>query len=411
MKNYIVPFDFQVSGESAFKYAKELAEPTKSNIALLHIAKTEEDKKDVELRLNDLVQSDTGAMSSNVVVGNLVDDLAKQSIKLDGSVVVMAKKSESGLQTIFGSTALKVITDSSIPFLVIQEGQKFNPYKKIALTIDSRSESTHILRSVVDICETHDSEVILVGGIQDDPNLKLKVKENLDNMSSQLKNNNISHKIEQLPRKGFELNLLEFAKKDEVDLIAVTYYKNGSALFSSNFVDHLLENDYGIPILTIGGEEVPAFYKIVNNMVCPISVEKIDSNISRTTVFLNVLLMGVFLYTYIPMFAFIVAGDYFIRAVFKPKYSPLKFIAEFIVKSLSLKSKPINLAPKVFASRLGMLCAVGSVVFYFQNMYTASIGIMAFLMVLSIADSVLNFCVGCLIYNYLVFPFYKHRIR
>ena len=411
MKKIIVPFDFLTTGESSFKYAKDIAESSNSKVTLLHVAKNEEDKKEADSKLERLLESKAINVASKVIVGNLVDDLAKQSISIDGSLVIMAKQSGGGLQTMFGSTAIKVITDSSIPFLIIKEGQEFSPFKKIALTIDSTAESTHVLRSVVQFCETYGSEVVLVGGDQDDTELKAKVTVNMNKMSTQLKNNNISHEIKLLPRKGFEQNLMEFTQTNNIDLIAATYYKKGSALFSSNFIEHLLENKHGIPVLTIGGHEVPAFKKVFNNMVCPISIEKIDSNISRTTIFICVILMGIFLYTYNPIFAYIVAGDYFIRAVFKPIFSPLRFVAELIVKSLSLKSKPINLAPKVFASRLGMLCAVASVGFYFMDMYLASVIIMGMLMALSFADSVLNFCVGCLLYNYIVFPLYKHKVR
>jgi nucleotide-binding universal stress UspA family protein len=411
MNKYIVPYDFEVSGESALNFAQELAKKGNAKVTILHVVKNEVEKKEAESKMTSLLDSKGLEIEYKVFVGDLINDLAALSIKLDGDTVVMAKQHEGNLKKMFGSRAIKVITDSSIPFLIIQEGHKFRPQKKIALTIDTRSESTHILRSVVDFCKIFDAEVIIVGGIQDDPKKEQKVKENINTLTKQLENNNIKHAKQLLPRKGFEMNLMEFVQTQNVDLIAVTYYKKGSSLFSSSFVEHLLENKQGIPILTIGGQEIPAFQKIVNNMVCPISVERIDSNISRITVLLNVVLMSIFLYTYNPIFAYIVAVDYFIRAVSKPIFSPLRFVAAIIVKPLSLKNKPINLAPKVFASRLGMLCAVGSVIFYFMDMYLASIITMGILMILSFADSVLNFCVGCLIYNYIVYPFYKHRIR
>jgi hypothetical protein len=52
-----------------------------------------------------------------------------------------------------------------------------------------------------------------------------------------------------------------------------------------------------------------------------------------------------------------------------------------------------------------------ALVFFLFEMHLASVITMSMLMILAIADSVLNFCVGCLMYNYLVYPFYKHRIR
>jgi len=147
----------------------------------------------------------------------------------------------------------------------------------------------------------------------------------------------------------------------------------------------------------------------MNSIICPISPEKIDSNTSRLTIFLNVVLMVLFLITLNPFFILIVSLDYFIRAALDVKYSPLRLIAYGMVNTLSLKKKPINLAQKIFASRLGFLCAITSAILILLGYNTSSMIVVGILLSLSIMDSVFNFCVGCLIYNYLVFPYYKNK--
>jgi hypothetical protein len=147
----------------------------------------------------------------------------------------------------------------------------------------------------------------------------------------------------------------------------------------------------------------------MNTIVCPISIEKIDSRVSRLTVFLNVILMALFIATSSPVYIFIVALDYFIRATLDPKYSPLRFIAVGIIDMFDFEKKPIGLAPKIFASRLGFLCALAAYLLVLMGYTTPALAVAGFLMVLSLMDSVLNFCVGCLIYNYLVYPFYKDK--
>lgn len=147
----------------------------------------------------------------------------------------------------------------------------------------------------------------------------------------------------------------------------------------------------------------------MKGIICPISIEKIDSNVSRLTVFINVVFMGLFLYTRNQYFIGIVAGDYFIRAVLKVEYSPIRFLAFNIVSAFNVKKKPINLAPKIFASRLGLICAIVAVILQLLGYSTGALITTGLLMVLSIMDSVFNFCVGCLIYNFLVYPFYKDK--
>jgi hypothetical protein len=64
-------------------------------------------------------------------------------------------------------------------------------------------------------------------------------------------------------------------------------------------------------------------------------------------------------------------------------------------------------APKVFASRLGFICGLLGCVFITLQIPLTAIVIIGIWTLLAILDSVLNFCVGCIIYNYLVFPFYN----
>ena len=147
----------------------------------------------------------------------------------------------------------------------------------------------------------------------------------------------------------------------------------------------------------------------MKNIICPISTEEIDSNVSRLTVFLNVILMALFLGTLNPIFIIVVAIDYFIRAALEAKYSPLWLIAYKGIGILNLKKKPIGLAQKIFASRLGFFCAFSSTVLVLLDYNIASMSITGLLMTLSILDSVFSFCIGCVVYNYLVYPFYKDK--
>jgi len=144
-------------------------------------------------------------------------------------------------------------------------------------------------------------------------------------------------------------------------------------------------------------------------IVCPISIEKIDSNVSRLTVFLNVLFMALFLLSQIPYFIIVVCIDYFIRAFMKVEYSPMRIIALTISNTFGLRNKPINLAQKIFASRLGFLCALAATILFYAGATTGAFVITGMLLVLSFMDSVLNYCVGCIIYNVFVYPFYKNK--
>ncbi len=146
-----------------------------------------------------------------------------------------------------------------------------------------------------------------------------------------------------------------------------------------------------------------------NNIICPVSFDKVDINVSRLTVFLNAVLMVVFLITLSPVSLYVFTIDYGIRAMGYNKYSPLCILSAQIIKLLGIKPVMRDKAPKVFASRLGLVCAVLACVFMVFNMTVAARIVIGMFAVLAFLDSVFDACVGCMIYHYLVFPFFERR--
>lgn len=146
---------------------------------------------------------------------------------------------------------------------------------------------------------------------------------------------------------------------------------------------------------------------MINNLICPISKEKVDSDVSRLTVFINAVLMIWFIISLTPVFLYVVTVDYGIRAMGYNRYSPLGLIASLVMKLVGGKTKMVDKAPKMFASRLGFICAALGTIFISFGSPIVSIGIIVLFTILTISDSVFNLCVGCLIYHKVVFPFYN----
>ena len=144
------------------------------------------------------------------------------------------------------------------------------------------------------------------------------------------------------------------------------------------------------------------------NLICPVSNEKIDSYVSRLTIFMSVILVAVFIFTRNPLFLYTAAFDYCIRAFSSGGFSPLRFIAIQLTKIFRRDPKMIDKAPKVFASRLGFLCLFAASILISINLPVASTVIAAMATSLFLLDALGIICVGCLIYHNVVFPFYQN---
>lgn len=145
----------------------------------------------------------------------------------------------------------------------------------------------------------------------------------------------------------------------------------------------------------------------MKHIVCPISNEKINEQITRLNALLGVIiLISAFLFNSV-FFLIFLAADFYIRAFTNLKFSPISYASHRLTNTLNLKSKSINKAPKIFAARLGffmMLVITSLFLIGFNQTALVVAGILVFFASLEFA---LAICVGCIIYTYLILPFYK----
>ncbi len=102
-------------------------------------------------------------------------------------------------------------------------------------------------------------------------------------------------------------------------------------------------------------------------------------------------------------FVAIIALDYLIRAFTPLSYSPFSWLAKQTATRLNLPARYIDKAPKIFAARVGFLFALMAVILY-PVQPTASLVVALLLMSFALLESLLDLCIGCLVYTYLVFP-------
>ena len=98
-----------------------------------------------------------------VRIGSIFEDIDKVATEIDASLIIMGTHGLKGMQFITGSRALKVVTDSSIPFIIVQEREiRENGYDRIVVPLDLHKETKQKLSLVADMALYFDSEVYLV---------------------------------------------------------------------------------------------------------------------------------------------------------------------------------------------------------------------------------------------------------
>lgn len=145
----------------------------------------------------------------------------------------------------------------------------------------------------------------------------------------------------------------------------------------------------------------------MRNLVCPISDQRVNEQVTRLNAFFAIaVIITAFILNSMFLFAFLMA-DFFIRAFTEIKFSPISYASHYLSNALSLSVKMIDKAPKVFAARLGFLMTLLITGLFILELPIASMVIAGGLIFFAGLEFLFAICVGCLIYTYLILPFYK----
>lgn len=145
----------------------------------------------------------------------------------------------------------------------------------------------------------------------------------------------------------------------------------------------------------------------MNTLVCPVSTERVATNVVRVTGSFVVLGVVAFALTGVHWILPFLALDFLIRGFGNPRFSPLGRLAAWLVARVGAPGPPMDRAPKMFAARVGFLFA--SAAFGLAFFYpTAALGVALALGTFAALECVFNFCVGCVVYTYVVLPL-AHR--
>lgn len=145
----------------------------------------------------------------------------------------------------------------------------------------------------------------------------------------------------------------------------------------------------------------------MRQIVCPISKDVVDEKITRINALIGILLIITGFVMNSSIFLIALMADFFMRAFTQVKLSPISYVSYYLSNALNLKEKPISKAPKIFAARLGFVMSLVIVGLFLAQLNTAAMIVAGMLVFFASLEFALGICMGCIIYTYIVLPFYK----
>lgn len=262
---YIVPYDYTTVGDAAVNYAMHLGKHIEVEIELLHVVKSNNEVIPNQVKLKKLIENIEApkgvSFSVNVCVGTIFEEIGKTASKQAAQLIIMGTHGATGLQKLFGSNAMKVITSSNTPFLIVQKNTVMNEIKNIVVPVDLTKESLQIVNIAGDIAKIYNAKVHVLGEKQNDELLSQQMKNRILIVRNQYEERSIECKIELMKQGGsYQKKVMEYAKENAVDLISIAYHSESLLPQFDTFAQSLITNDQNLPCMIINSKPASALY-------------------------------------------------------------------------------------------------------------------------------------------------------
>lgn len=259
---YLIPVDFSEVSTTAMRLGIDLATANGGSVLMLHFVDKKQAVKDAKEQFvtftEGLSETELELVTTKVLVGNIYDSISIASDVVGASLIVMGTHGAKGMQKLFGSHALKLVSSTSTPFMITQSGNTSGPIKNIVMPYYFERESLQIASFAASIAKQFNATIHLVGSHHTDEWLAIKTQTNQTVLRKFFAEHGIKCELQNLQqRKTYQQELLAYAESVNADLLAVSYHHSDTLLPTMHsFVQQLLENDKQIPVLTVNTEDL-----------------------------------------------------------------------------------------------------------------------------------------------------------
>jgi nucleotide-binding universal stress UspA family protein len=262
---FIVPHDFTNVGDAALNYALHLGKFVETELVLLHVVHSNEEKSIASRKLDEIIEAqaipDGVSLSKLIHVGSIYEQIGLAASANKAQLVIMGTHGMKGFQKLFGSNAIKVITHAETPFLIVQKDTPLNPINKIVVPIDISKESLQIIGVAGEISDILNAEIHVIGEKESDEFLSHQIRNRVLYARKQYDERNLECKVELIKSGGsYSKKIVAYTEEHEIDMIAFAYHSESFLPQFETFAQTLITNSRKIPCVVINSKQASSLY-------------------------------------------------------------------------------------------------------------------------------------------------------
>ncbi len=261
-KTILVPTDFSEVCRNAAEQAAEAARLFNHRLVLLHVinqdtkAFLKRESADLALIDNMLEEHATELRSRygidveiRTAEGSIFTTIGEFAKDLDASLVFMGTHGKIGMQHLTGSFALKVVTSSPVPVIVVQK-RKVYRYQNIVLPITSEAGPWEKTKWAVFISRTFLATIHLFMTDTD----REEIKDTVNTIGQYFEKNNVPFSLKIAEKSsGFAAQVIDYATSLNADMIMIMTNpdKSFTNFLLGTYDEEIILNSSQIPVMCI----------------------------------------------------------------------------------------------------------------------------------------------------------------
>lgn len=259
MSKIIVPTDFTPVSEVAIRYACEIATYTKSEVHLLHIVHEDDGMKEAHAQLTEQANRHRNAgVNIDVIAkeGSIFEDIPAIAESHGAELIIMGTHGLRGMQFLVGSNALRIVSETKVPMIIVQEGTQLSAkVTKVLAPLDLHKETKQKLRFAADVAERFHAEVHLISPKESDEFLNNRLERNVSYSEGYMEERNVKY-VTHVTKSGegaFVKDLLQYAKENSIDLICILNTAEDRLIhaFGVDAEQKIITNEHAIPVMIL----------------------------------------------------------------------------------------------------------------------------------------------------------------
>jgi nucleotide-binding universal stress UspA family protein len=257
----LVPFNFNLTGENAIKYAIEISKVVKLDLVVFHATETKSAKDDkvaqleidVKTIVDQLNKDNAVKISIHVAVGDYEEQIEKFADDHDIRAILVGTRKVNGIDKILmeGRTA-RFLNSVTLPIFIVPEDFKYKPIEKILWASDFNPiKNDDALDPVVNLAKFYDAEV-RIAHVKTSANEHGNVfQHNERHREDFLFSEGIKHSFKKIRRSTVSKGIKHYLNlKGDNDLLVLVKRKHG-------FLDTLFKKEHSLEFSV--NPELPVF--------------------------------------------------------------------------------------------------------------------------------------------------------